>query len=246
MAKHKVLSTKKLEPSLIEQAREKDIEIIEQEFISVSLIDSEEKFNEVISYADPKQRRIDNIAFTSANAVKALGKFVFRKNTYYVCSWKIFCLSGKTQEELSKPYGNTIGKISNTEADAKSLAKKIIEHKEKEIVFFCGNKRRDELPNILKKAGIKVHEVIVYETVETPAIVTDDFDAVLFFSPSAVQSFFSVNQLKKHTVCFAIGETTADSIADFTDNKIIISESPGQEMMLASVKIYFENSNCYE
>ena len=97
------------------------------------------------------------------------------------------------------------------------------------------------MPNILKEAGIKVHEVVVYETIETPIVATVDFDAILFFSPSAVQSFFSVNQIKKTTVCFAIGRTTASSIADFTDNKIVVSESPGQEMILASVNFYFQN-----
>jgi uroporphyrinogen-III synthase len=61
-----------------------------------------------------------------------------------------------------------------------------------------------------------------------------------------VQSFFSVNHLKKSTVCFAIGKTTAESIADFTGNKIITSESPSQEMMIASVQNYFQNINCYE
>lgn len=242
MAKHKVLSTKKLEPSLIEKARENDIEIMEQEFISVKPILNRDIFEKIIGLA--KSEKL-NIALTSSNAVTALEKYMHVGDTYYVIDWKTFCLDGKTKEAIISSLileKNILAVASN----ASALAKKIIEHEVKEIIFFCGNKRRDELPAILKEAGIKVHEVIVYETVETPAIVTDDFDAVLFFSPSAVQSFFSVNQLKKHTVCFAIGETTADSIADFTDNKIIISESPGQEMMLASVKIYFENSNCYE
>ena len=241
MAKYKVLSTKKLDPSLVEQAKENDIEIIEQEFISIKPIWTEEKFEEVYSYGDSEQRRKDYAAFTSSNAINAFKKYVHPKGTYYVFGWEIFCLAGKTLTELSEPYAKIIGKVVDTAVDAKSLAEKIIDHGVKEIVFFCGNKRRDELPNILKEAGIKVHEVVVYETIETPIVATVDFDAILFFSPSAVQSFFSVNQIKKTTVCFAIGRTTASSIADFTDNKIVVSESPGQEMILASVNFYFQN-----
>lgn len=155
-------------------------------------------------------------------------------------------MSEKTLAELSEPYAKIIGKVVDTADNAKSLAQTIIQHGVEEIVFFCGNKRRDELPEILKAAGIKVHEVVVYETIETPVVTNDDVDAILFFSPSAVQSFFSVNQLKKNTVCFAIGQTTANSIADFTDNRIVITESPSQEMMLALVNFYFQNMDCHE
>lgn len=242
MAKHKVLSTKKLEPSLVEQAKENDIEIIEQEFISIKSIRDQAILDKIVSLTNDQ---IFNIALTSANAVDALNSYMHVGDTYYVFKWKIFCLSGKTKEAVLNARlleKNIVGEATN----ARGLAKEIISQGVKEIIFFCGNKRRDELPSILKEAGIKVHEVVIYETVETPEISIADSDAVLFFSPSAVQSFFSVNTLKKDTVCFAIGQTTADSIADFIDNKIIVSEAPSQEMMLASVKFYFQNMNCYE
>ena len=107
------------------------------------------------------------------------------------------------------------------------------------IIFFCGNKRRDELPDALKKAAIVVKEVIVYNTTETAQPATDDVDGVLFFSPSAVNSFFIVNRLKKNTVCFAIGKTTAKGVSQFSNNKIIISELPSQEGMLAAITRIF-------
>lgn len=236
MAKHKVLSTKKLELSLIEQAKEIGIEIIEQEFISVELNVAEEKSKEVYEYFEKPYA-----VFTSANAVAAVERYLRQNDSYYIINWKIFCLSGKTKDAINNALllpKQIIGEAEN----ATGLAKEIIEHGVKEVVFFCGDKRRDELPDILKDAGITVYEVIVYETVETPGVAADDFDAVLFFSPSAVQSFFSVNALKKDAVCFAIGKTTAESIADFAGNKVIISQSPSQEVMLAAVNSYFENA----
>jgi len=240
--KHRVLSTKKLEPSLIEQARKNNIEIIEQEFISIKAIKDDRIHERVMKLS---LSGIKHAAFTSSNAVFSLDKCMHVTDTFYVFEWGIFCLSGKTKEAVMTAAclkGNVLAEAAN----AYELAQNIIEHKVEELIFFCGNKRRDELPSILQEAGIKIHEMIVYETVETAAMVTDDFDAILFFSPSAVQSFFSVNQIKKTTVCFAIGQTTADCITDFTDNRIIISESPSQEMMLASVNFYFQNTDCYE
>ncbi|MFN2456573.1 MAG: uroporphyrinogen-III synthase [Chitinophagaceae bacterium] len=238
MPKHKVLSTKKLGPSLIELAKENDIEIIEQEFIQIKKIWSEEKFNEIASYFQSEY-----VVFTSANAINTVNNYLLATNTLEPLPWKIYTLIGRSKDELfNTPLfpKNIIGEADN----AKSLAEKIVSDRVKEIVFFCGNKKRDELPAILKDAGVKVHEVVVYETVETPQVVTDGLNAIMFFSPSAVQSFFSANELEKETVCFSIGETTAKAIRDFTDNRIIISESPSQGIMLASVNFYFQNISC--
>jgi uroporphyrinogen-III synthase len=55
-----------------------------------------------------------------------------------------------------------------------------------------------------------------------------------------------VNKLSPDTVCFAIGNTTAQAIARFTANRIITSELPSQEMMLASVFFYLQNIDQYK
>jgi uroporphyrinogen-III synthase len=236
MAKYKVLSTKNLEPSLIEQAGENSIEIIEQEFIAVKPVWNQETFNKIQSFINDKTF---NIALTSANAVDALNSYMHVGGTYYVVDWNIFCLSGKTKQAVMNALllrKNILGEASN----ATKLASKIISKGIKEIVFFCGDKRRDELPIALKNANIKVHEVIVYETTETPVTVANDFDAILFFSPSGVQSFFSANELNKGSVCFAIGRTTATSIATFTQARIINSIAPDPKMMVEEMIEYFK------
>jgi uroporphyrinogen-III synthase len=237
MATHKVLSTKKLDPSLIEQAEQNGIEIIEQEAIRVNPILSKEKWQEIFQLLESNK---EFAVFTSSNAVSAVKKYL---NEYVIPvqpNWKIFALSGKTRQALEENL-DTFGRIVATANDSKELANKIAEAKVKEVIFFCGNKRRDELPSILEGSGIKVHEVIVYETLETPKASKGDYDAVLFFSPSAVKSFFSLNQLKKDVVCFAIGQTTADSIAATSGSKIIIAKTPAQEALLEEVINYFKS-----
>ena len=236
MAKHKVLSTKKLEPSLVEQARENGIEIIEQEFISIKPIWNQETFDTILRFINDKKL---NIVLTSANSVDILNSYMHFNDTYLVVDWNIFCLSGKTKEAIHNALllkKNIVGEARN----ATELAGKIISKGVKEIVFFCSDKRRDELPAILKSANIKVHEVVIYGTTETPVTVSNDFDAVLFFSPSGVQSFFSANELNEDSICFAIGRTTATSIATFTQNKIINSIVPDPKMMVEEVIEYFK------
>ncbi len=235
MAKHKVLSTKKLEPSLVEQAEEDGFDIIEQEAIKVRPILSKEKWKKIFEIIEAKK---ETVVFTSSNAVSAVKKYLNDYINPFDINWKIFSLSGKTKEAIE---ASSLGTIIDTAWHAKELAEKIVVKKESEIVFFCGDKRREVLPQILKEAGVTVHEIVVYDTVQTPVILKEEIDAVLFFSPSAAQSFFSVNQLKEGIICFAVGRTTAESISKFTPNKIVISDHPAQEEVLASVKIYFQN-----
>lgn len=236
MAKHKVLSTKKLEPSLVELAKENGIEIIEQEFISIKPIWNQETYDRIIRIVNIETQ---NIALTSANAVDVLNSYMHFSDTYLVVDWNIFCLSGKTKKAILNALllrKNIVGEAT----DATELANKIIAKGVKEIIFFCSNKRREELPASLKKANIKVHEVVLYETAETPVTVDKDFDAVLFFSPSGVQSFFSANELNEDSICFAIGRTTATSVATFTQNSIVKSTAPDTQKMVQELIEYFK------
>lgn len=236
MVKHKVLSTKKLEPSLIELAKENGIEIIEQEFISINPIRNQETYDRIVEFVNDKTQ---NIVLTSANAVDVLNSYMHFSDTYLVADWNIFCLSGKTKEAVLNALllrKNIVGEAS----DATELANKIIAKGVKEIIFFCSNKRREELPATLNKANIKVHEVILYETSEKPVDVDKDFDAVLFFSPSGVQSFFSANELNEDSICFAIGRTTATSVATFTQNSIVKSTTPDPKKMVEELIKYFK------
>jgi uroporphyrinogen-III synthase len=228
MLKFKVLSTKQLDPSLAEQAREKNIELSQVEFISVRPIVSEQKLKEVQSWG---MAGAQCVVFTSAHAVKIVDELLHPHDTVLVTEWKIFCLSGRTRQAVMNAQVLK-HEITAESVNATSLAEKIVANEVKEIVFFCGNRRRDELPDLLKKHGLIVHEVIVYETIEQPVIVTEEFDAVIFFSPSAVESFFSCNHLPAQTVCVAIGETTAKAIATYATNKVITSAAPEQEAVL--------------
>lgn len=238
MKRHKVLSTKKLEPSLLAKAAEVGIDINEQDAILVKLILSKEKWNEIFSFLE---KNIEYAVFTSSNAVTAVQKYLHEYINHLPTQWKIFCLAGKTREVIIE-NAEIFGTIEATASSATELAQQIIEHDIKELLFFCGDRRRDELPTLLQNAGIKVHEVVVYEVEETYSVAIDEYEAVLFFSPSAVQSFFSVNQLKQNTVCFAIGQTTASSLKEFSKSRLFVSNEPTQEALFKEVVNYFKNA----
>jgi len=243
MEGYTILSTKKLTPELLEEGAKNGLRILEEEAIAVKPIVTKEKLEEVMPVV--LKREQTSVVFTSANAVQAVKNYLHQGANWFIPNWNVYCLAGKTKEALAPHLKEQ--QIIATATNATELAQKIIEAKNaEEVIFFCGNKRRDELPSILQNAGITVKEIVVYETVETPAVSAEPIDAILFFSPSAVQSFFSVNQLKENVVCFAIGDTTATAVADFTGNKIIKSEAPSAEMLLAAVAFYFSNKEGYK
>jgi uroporphyrinogen-III synthase len=176
-------------------------------------------------YADEKIVAV----FTSRNAVEAVFSRIKEKP-----EWTICCISGATKDTLLK-YVNedTIPDIAH---DASALADKIISDKSiLSCVFFCGNKRMHTLPDRLRRQGIELEEVIVYETVLAPKKTSCLYEGILFFSPGAVESFFSVNKIGNATVCFSIGKTTAKAIRKCTGHKIVTADFPGVENLLQLV-----------
>jgi uroporphyrinogen-III synthase len=246
MAQYSILSTKKIEPHLKEEMAQQGIEVTEQEFITIKPILTEKKHQEVMSAVlNPEQ---SGIVFTSRHALINIELDLFAATAgagQLPSQWQVFCLNGVTQDALLKRLPQE--QIIDTASSAAALAHKIIANGSfKEVVFFCSNKRRDELPDLLRMNGIEVKEVMVYETVESPLTMAGKPDGVLFFSPSAANSFFSVNKLPAGIVCFAIGETTAKTIAQHTTNKIVTSERPAQEVMMTDVAHYFQHIDLHK
>lgn len=241
MARFKVLSTRRLDPSLVAQAKQQDVDLVEQDFISVTPIISEVLHQQIRPWLQKTEPSY--VVFTSANGVESVKHYLAQEVPAKAPNWKVFCIAGNTKEAATKLL--PAAPVLDTAEYGATLAELIKAHAEvKEVLFFCGNKRRDELPTLLKEAGIQVHELVVYQTKETPVTITEDLDGVLFFSPSAVSSFFAANQLKANTVCFAIGTTTAEALANHTTNKIITSATTSQASILKAVQHYFHSINC--
>lgn len=232
MPEHKlhILSTRPVETSSIEEARQKGIILDVLSFIETEAIQTIEVQQE-IEWASVQQA---TVVFTSMNAVEAVTEML----DGHIPDWSIYCMGYKTKQLITDYFGETA--ISGTAANAAELADEILENEEpEEVIFFCGNQRRDELPGKLRKQHISVNEIVVYETLPVEHKLGKEYDAVLFFSPSAVDSFFKKNKLSANTVAFAIGNTTANTVKRFCSNKIIISKLPGKEELVTEALEYF-------
>jgi uroporphyrinogen-III synthase len=156
------------------------------------------------------------VVFTSGQAVKFVADMLQQKP-----KWKIYCIRHETRIAVINWFG--IESIVKFESNAMALSHQMIADGVKKAVFFCGDQRLDILPDNLQKHGIQLDEVIVYDTRFTPVLLDEEPDAILFFSPTAVRSFFSMNELLPSTAVFVMGSTTAAALKPFTANQIIIS-----------------------
>jgi uroporphyrinogen-III synthase len=152
--------------------------------------------------------------------------------------WKIYSIGTTTSRLVKKHFGEEA--IAGTANSASELAELIVDEREdSEVIFFCGDQRREELPEILRNNDIEVNEIVVYKTIVVHHKLSKQYHGILFFSPSAVESFFSSNKADTSTVLFAIGNTTANAIKKISNNKIIISDEPGKENLFRKMIEYF-------
>ena len=160
--------------------------------------------------------------FTSQNAVKNLSQTTFNGRVY---------ASGKQTANVLKEKGVET-RIGDSET-AQSLAELIVEDGVKSALFFCGNIRRNELPNYLAKKGVQLKEEVVYHTLLDPKkIQSQKGDALFFMSPSAVESFAMMNEFDTELDYYSIGETTANTLRKKGVQKINKAAEASFEAML--------------
>ncbi len=211
-----VLSTKKLSTSQKELILNAKIGFVAYNAITIDLL------------TVAQLEKVENAIFTSKNAVKAVLK---SKTIISNC----FCVGSTTKKLLEESDQNVIEIAQNASDLAKIIVKK---HKNRSFLFFCGNLRRNELPELLRQNEVNFEEQIVYNTHQNSKKFDRSFDGVLFFSPSAVQSYVSENSLE-NVVAFCIGTTTA-SEAKKHASKVIIANKPTVENVIVQAVKYFK------
>lgn len=225
-----ILSTRPLDESLIEEAKELNIEIDSLSFIETETLHTTEVQQEI----ENALLQSSAVVFTSMNAVEAVADELDGLQP----DWKIYSIGTTTSRLVKKYFGEeAIAGIANSASELADLI--VDEGEDSELIFFCGDQRRDELPGILRNNDIEVNEIVVYQTITVPHKVDKEYRGILFFSPSAVESFFKNNKIAASTVLFAIGNTTANALKKFSNNKIIISDEPGKDNLFRKMMEYF-------
>jgi uroporphyrinogen-III synthase len=187
-----------------------DIRVIP--FIEIILRPGVELMPLISEYGSEKM----NVVFTSTHAVKFVSSLL--KQTP---DWTIYCIRNETRAAVLNFFGPEVTcRFAN---NALSLSELMISECVKKALFFCGDQRLDILPDHLRKYGIDLTELVVYDTRLRPVKLNEKPEIILFFSPSAVRSFFSVNDISSETAMIAMGTTTAAAVKQYTEHPVIIS-----------------------
>jgi uroporphyrinogen-III synthase len=215
-----ILSTKKLLPNQKQLMLEANINLFEEDFIETKIKNFElSKIN-------------GNLIFTSQNAVESI---LQHPKCNELKSKNVFSVGMKTKDLLTENGFNVIA-YTGYAADLAEIISLI--YSKESYTFFSGNLRRDVLPNTLKENGITFSEIEVYETNITSKKIKENTDGILFFSPSAVESYLKLNTIKEE-MCFCIGETTAEALENKKVKNIIIADKPSVENVIAEVIEYY-------
>lgn len=169
----------------------------------------------------------DNLIFTSQNAVQS---FLLDPKSEDLKTKNVFCVGLKTKILLSESGFNVIA-YTGYAADLAEIITLI--YANESYTFFSGNLRRETLPEALKEGKVKFNEIQVYETTLTPQKIETSVDAIMFFSPSAIESYLKENKIKNET-CFCIGTTTSSALEGITKN-IVIADQPTIEDVIEEV-----------
>ena len=215
MSKIHILSTKVLSPAQKQELINADFDVTETDFIKTE----HRKFE--------LKEVNDNLIFTSQNAVQSVFE---NTDLEKLKSKNVFCVGLKTKIVLSEAGFNVVA-YTGYAADLAEIITLI--YASESFTFFSGHLRREPLPVALKEAGVKLNEIKVYETSLTPQKIKTKVDAILFFSPSGVESYLAANTIKNEN-CFCIGETTASAL-DKKIKNIIVADQPSVEDVIEDV-----------
>lgn len=214
----RIVSTKKLSErqKLLLPA---DFSVTDEDFISI-----QNKEFEV-------RKMNDCSIFTSQNAVESV---LGNKKIKEIKSKKCFCVGEKTKALLIE-NGFEVLEYSDYAAELSSII--CNKYPKISFTFFCGNIRRDVLPDALKLMQIRLDEIEVYETTLAPKKIDFTLNGILFFSPSAVESYLMENKIENEN-CFCIGNTTAEALKNKTQNIIIANQPTIESVIMKSIEYY--------
>lgn len=194
--------------------------VVEADFIQIESCD--------FSIADPN----DYLLFTSQNAVIAVMQ---QEQAELLIPHPVYCVGRKTKALLERIGFQVVAWADNAVALAPQILAK---GAAQTITFFSGDLHSDVLPAAFEAHGIAYDLRVCYANVARPVEVTANYQAALFFSPSAVRSFAQLNTFEP-VPYFAIGPTTAAALEEYTE-LVIQAPQATIESVIATCAAYFK------
>jgi uroporphyrinogen III methyltransferase/synthase len=202
--------------------------------------------------------RFDWMVFTSAQAVRAI---VARSERLKIplsraVSKAMIAAVGPVSAESVTQAGLPVEYVANVHngvALADELGERI---RGRKVLLPRSDRANPDLPAALKRHGALVTEVVAYRTLQPTdvdkqnlgRIVTREADAILFFSPSAVQHFAELAgveqlcELQDRLAITAVGPVTAGALQEAGVEKAVVAADTTAAAVVRALEQYFANT----
>jgi uroporphyrinogen III methyltransferase/synthase len=202
--------------------------------------------------------RFDWMVFTSAQAVRAI---VARSERLKIplsraVSKAMIAAVGPASAESVTQAGLPVEYVANVHngvALADELGERI---RGRKVLLPRSDRANPDLPAALKRHGALVTEVVAYRTLQPTdvdkqnlgRIVTREADAILFFSPSAVQHFAELAgveqlcELQDRLAITAVGPVTAGALQEAGVEKAVVAADTTAAAVVRALEQYFANT----
>ncbi len=220
----------------------------------------------LVSFADPEDfapldaaimgiQRFDWLILTSAQAVRSLVKRSEEMKRDLIppgSRLRIGCV-GPVSADAARKAGLPVEYVAETHTGA-GLAKELGDRLRGAKVFLPRSDRANpDLPVALKNCGAQVREVIAYRTLKPAAfdetnlrtIAERAADAMLFFSPSAVQHFVDLvgveqlHALQDKLAIVAVGPVTGKALREAGVRRIVVAGDTTAIAVLGALEEHF-------
>jgi len=231
--RHKILITRELTDEQLQFADDLGLDVTVEPAIRFEF---RKKWSSVVNSIEGAKSPI--FAFTSQNGVNALEKLM--EQGYTPPANVVFYAVGEKTASALQELGYTaiVPELSYGEQLGKKIAADLKQSglMDASVFHFCGNRRREELRQTLEKSDINIKDLVVYKTIINQMNINgDDAEAVLFYSPSAVEAFRKSGGFRDGNLpeLFAIGHTTAQELSIESGRNVHVSPNTNTEDFLA-------------
>jgi uroporphyrinogen III methyltransferase/synthase len=220
----------------------------------------------LVAFADPDDftaldsaiahvERFDWVIFTSGQAVRAVSA---RSKSLKVPLSRaghktLFAAVGPASAEAVRQSGLPVDYVARTHSGA-ALADELGERlRGRNVLLPRSDRANPDLPATLAKYGARVTEVVAYRTLQPTEvdknnlsqIAAGEADAILFFSPSAVQHFTELvgvehlASLQAKLAITAVGPVTAGALRDVGAERIVVAADTTAGAVIHALEEYF-------
>lgn len=199
-----------------------------------------------------KIKNYDTIIITSRNSVSILQDVLKKHGIHEIPHISIYIISDKNKNNLEFTCKNVIAANGYAKDLCDKMEKEIISGKINNVLFICGDKRLNTIPNFLNKHKINFDELKIYKTDDmvsekteneiTNIIKTYEKIYFVFFSPSGIKSFKNMFDPTKNNHIWnndkiqfvSIGTTTAKLLEEMGKN-VIIAHLPEHKYIFEAI-----------